>query len=460
MNNMQKLSFLVFLISLQASLNAQPEVDTLSRLLLALDDTITIFQNDRRLIKSSVSEVEKGTGEIQIDLNKNKGDWAQIYRVCTRGDTLLLNPNVETAIFVPTTNGFDTILVLLNFFESDPSFSAEYQNLNKGLVQFSIPPVYELVHIAFSITRQGMLEKETFDSDSYYYEEVNRHFMQYKDHPLINSLNRKIAGTTFDQVFKDYTEFSLPLTFQGRSIVHNDIYPMPYRINPWSGEALQQLQDFADQSDFLDFLGKHAGYHQKLLHEQDQFLRLDSLWIWLEEQFPERVDGYQIVFSPLCTERSDGRLFVSDDYQECVILLDNPEKLIQESGSNAFKEARLLKKAFDELMPIYQKILIEKNKAAIQEVFGDRSSWLANGVYARPEEVFQAYMDNAIFCLWAEDNLTSLNARIIRQEIEKEMLNKGFIRFYVFSRALTSLFREYTGQKKVADLYQELLQQY
>lgn len=458
--NRQKALLLILLIPLQTLLKAQAVVDTLPQLLLALDDTITIYQNNHLLNRSSISHIQDGSGDIQIDLDKEKGQWAYTYYLCTRGDTFSVQPLTEKAMYLSATNGFDTIQVLLNFYNSIPSFPDKYQNLHRQQVQFAIPPVYELVHIALSITESGMSASDLLNFQTFYAEEVNRHFKQYSEHALIQNLNHLISHSSFDQVFENLTRYSLPLTFQEKRIIHDGVYPMPYRINPWTGPLLEQLQGFADQSRFLDFLEKHKGYHEKLLHEQQQFVQLDSLWMWLEEQFPGQIDGYKMLFSPLAGQTMGHQVFASDEYKENVLFLDNPESFLQQPGANTFKEARLLKMVFDEIVPFYQKQLIQSNKDLIRNTFSNPSYWMTNGLKAFPEEVFERYMNNAVFCLWAEEKYPSLQARMIRQEIEEEMLHKGYIRFYAFSRQLTGLFRQYEGQKPIADLYRELLQEY
>jgi hypothetical protein len=459
MTNWQKTFLLTLLITTPLLLKAQTGVDTLSRLLLALDDTLSIYQNDRLLSQLSLRKVKSQSGEIQLDLDKEKGDWSPVYYLCTRGDTLSVQAFEEQASYFKATNGFDTVLVLLNFYHEVPAFSSSYRTRHRGQVQWEVPPVYELVHIAFSITDPELLADEVFDLQTYYFDEVNNYFMPYRDHPLIQSLNTRIADSSFEAVFNHLTRQSLPLTFRGDRIVHNEMYPMPYRINPWTGHLLQQLQDFADQTGFLDFMDAYKGYYNKLLHEQQQFIELDTLWRWLEEQLPSRIDGYKVLFSPLAGKRSEYQLYASEQYRECILFLDNPERLIQQPGSNTNKKARLGKKVFDEILPFYQQPIIEKHRALIQSIFNKRSAWMANGYDRAPLEVFEAYMSNAIFCLWAEQTFNASEARMIRRQIEKEMLDKGYIRFYAFSRQLISLFQAHEGQKEISGLLQELLQQ-
>lgn len=457
MNYKRKTWLLILLIPVQLLLQAQAPVDTLSRLLLALDDSISIYQDKHLLGFYNLQQVRQHTGEIRLDIDQSKGEWIHPYRICTKGDTFAIKGFSEKALYLPATNGFDTIQVLLNFYNNAPTFSQEYQSRNRSSVQFEIPAVYELVHIAFSLTEAGSASDQIFALQTYYAEEVKKHFTPKKNHPLIEHLNALIANSAFEEVFNNFTMQCLPLTFEGGNIVPSETYPLPYRINPWSGKLLTQLQNFADQTDFLVFFEEYKGYRDKLLHEQAQFVELDSLWLWLEEWFPAQVDGYKVLFSPLASQRADHLSFAAETYFEYVLFLDNPEGILFQTASNTSKKADLLKKAFDEIFPFYHQPLQLEHQDLVRKVFATQSVWLANGLNVTPEEVFRSYMKNAVFCYWAEQNYTSLSARLIRQKIEKDMLEKGFIRFYNFSRDVSSLFRENTDEKNMAEIYRKLL---
>jgi len=435
-------------------------MDTLPQLLLALDDTVNIHQNEQLHLKISIDGRGKENKTIWFDLDKAKGDWEKEFKFCTKADTLVLNRSASDVVFTPVTNGVDTAYLALNFYENAPHFSPEYQARNRGKVQLDIPPVYELVHIAFALTAYGGEKGSSLiNKDTYYYRQMIRHFQPYRDHPLIQHLQLEMKTRGSRSVFRDLTQHSMGLNVIRGQISSSEIYPRSYRISPWWGDLFQQLKDFADQTDYWDFYRDQQGYYRKLLHEQEQFLPIGELWAWLEKIFPDKVEGCQIIFSPLTGEITGIVSQSLPQYHELLLFVDAPGALLQQDHSYEYKRGVRLMSVAGDLIAFYLDGSVQDLQAVIKNHFSSRSRWISGEVSAAPEEIFRTYMSHSLFCLYLEERFPPDLSRRLRQALEDQMLDEGYIRFYAFSREFLSFYEQNKGQKKAPEIIHAFLQQ-
>src|SRR6056297_2426580 len=58
-----------------------------------------------------------------------------------------------------------------------------------GQIVVETPEVYELMQIAYSLTPTFQKDPNLIDKGTEYYEDFENHFMEFKDHELIDKLN-------------------------------------------------------------------------------------------------------------------------------------------------------------------------------------------------------------------------------------------------------------------------------
>ncbi len=439
-------------------IKAQLSIDTLDRLLLALDDTIQIYAGNELWLNNSLGkDAEKKEG-TWFDLDKNAGAWEKTYQFRTRGDVLDIKKSQTQVLIIPATNGLDTAYYALNFLNSAPYFPAAYQEENKGRCRFEIPFVFELLHIALALSNNESVSEQLTKPTNYYHTEVLKYFAPFKNHPLIQSINECLKSSNPDSTYHQLCRDILSLEMNQNNIQDNGIYSRPYRINPWVGTFYAQLKDFARKSDFFQFYNKNAGYYQKLIREQEQFMVVDSIWQWLEQQLPARISSHRIIFSPLKSYEATSKIFLSAAYQETIVLVSSPEELLQKDILNYEKRKERVFVAFQQLLPFYQASFNEKYKENIIGLFDDQSYWVAQNVKMDPLNIFAEYWSHALFGLYVEQHFSPTQVRSIRTEIENKMLEMGFIRFYAFSRNLLSLFEKDEGAKNISILFEEFLE--
>ncbi len=433
------------------------QVDTMPRMLLALDDSLTIYQGNQAIKFLLISKPEDEKKEIWFDLDQNEGQWRFSYELCTKVDTLAIQERKTTSFVVPVTNGIDTFFVGWNFYNSRPNFSEAYQQQHKGKTFFHITPIYELVNIVLFLA--GMESINDLETEAEYYpQKVLDHFGGQLDHPLIRDFKESLSNKEKRGEWRAYLNHSISMVLQDGSPAESSNFPLSFRVNPWIGERFAYLKDFSKTTDYPSFFKAHSGYYQKLIHEQQQLLPLDSIWQWMEEQFTPTVDGCKVMFSPLAGKDAFYRLFKTPDYSEYILFINSADDVLSQELPFSQKKMIRLNTAFNQLLPVYQDPVLAIQLVAINEIFGDESKWVTPKNSGDPLEICSVYMTQSLFCLFLERHYPAEQVRKMRLRIEEEMQARGFIRFYAFSRELISFF-EARADQKIADSYSAFFEQ-
>ena len=74
------------------------------------------------------------------------------------------------------------------------TFSKKYISQHKGKTMVEIPEVSELVNIIMALHKDAEKEDNMFDTKSAYYQKVKNHFAPYKNHPILDTIQKYITG--------------------------------------------------------------------------------------------------------------------------------------------------------------------------------------------------------------------------------------------------------------------------
>lgn len=448
------LRIISFLVLMPKLLFSQVNIDTLPRILLALDDSVALYVDEALAVESTFTELEEN-GVIWLNVIDQQGYWDKNYRFCTKADTLSLKTdNQEKVLLFRITNGLDSTFAGVNFYSLKPTFSTKHINRHRGQVFFEVPPVFELVNIALSLTEKGQEDFNMIEHELSYYEEVQKYFQAYKDHPLIQFLNEEMEDQEdYLSIYLKYRDYSIALSFDGEKAINNGEYPKPYRFNPWFGEAFKLLNDFARDADFVRFYQKNKGYYGKVRHEQAQFMPVMNMWNWLESLFPGRFDGFRVIFSPLVSGAHSFRSFEMTNYKEGVMFVNAADLTLEENNTNAEKEGYRSGIIFTEIDHGYVDQVTDEYTDQIAPIFVNRDKWVSPGGdakwYATPNLVFNEYMTHALYLVWARERYEDVVFQKIRRSRESLMLGRRFIRFKSFYEALQTIFE---AQKEGIDI--------
>lgn len=390
-------------------------------------------------------------------------------------DTLLINDDNHpyeryTYVTVRTPNGDKVIIFRFN--SSPSNFSKEYILSNQHTISFETPEVYELANIIWNISPSG--EKATdLQKSSPYYKKVKKYFKPYLNHPIFEKL--KTNDTNYFQNYYEFRENSYMYEFRNGKIEKGENYNYVFGKD-WAGytnlfsELLPLIQDFSDKSNFRSFYKNNLDFYFENSKEVQHFLPIQNMWNWLEQEFPERVNTYKIVFSPLIlgshsTQKYYGQMVTNDSvytiFTETIMFICDAYHIKNfKKTSDKEKQGMMSGIVFTEIDHNYVNPVSYNYWNEIEETFNG-NTWTdanKNNMYDSPFTVFNEYMTHSLFCLWALENYDAKTAEfVIRKRIDLNAKYRGFIKFEEFNAELTKLRKE-NPDKKVAELYPQLLE--
>lgn len=347
---------------------------------------------------------------------------------------------------------YERFLMLLAPLYFRANYTPEYVEKNRGKVVVEIPEVYELANIAIAISDYGLKEPHRVYKHGEYYERVLKHFMPFKNHPLISE-------PVFDDNLSCYYGFrenSVCYVFEGDSIVPGGIYLCMWYPNLFEKQRVL-VEDFSKVSRFREFYRNNFSYYQEQARSYKEKVPVRKMWSWLEKNFPDRYDCYKVVFSPLIGGSHSAQRFKDKDFRESIMFVSGPRT----NGENFFDkvaEGLLSRVVFTEIGHNYVNPVTDKYSNKVNKVFSNVDKWNRQGGYRSPYSIFNEYMTWAVFTLYAHDNYEEEDFQMMNQKMVKQMVNsRKFVLFRQFDEELLELYLNRGGGETVSDLYPKIL---
>ena len=422
-----------------------------------------------------------------VHSNNFKKVWS---RLITRDDTLNLGtsgfPGVHMTIWtdidtihiphvnfpyrqkinIPIVSPTDTALCILRFQAASAHITDEYALATKGKYEISIPEVYELANVILYLSQCSAETGNRPQSD--YADKVLQYFAPYRNHKLIQVLNNNCTGELW-RTYYGFRENSICFNYERDDLQYNTTYKQAYWDNSriMGGNfrnMLYLIQDFSNKSNFRKFYNDHLNYYQQLIDRQKQLLPIQEMWSWLESEFPQRMDSYKIIFSPLIggshsTQKFHKGFFRNPEFQECIMFINSPESIDAKNDyEEQLKEGLMSGIVFTEIDHNYVNPTSDSHANAISNLISDKDLWAtkkAQKNYSSERSIFNEYMTHALFCLYAKEHYDiKISEQIIESRL-KLMERRGFMRFKGFNEILLSKMQ---GSKEtVSEAYEEII---
>jgi hypothetical protein len=349
-------------------------------------------------------------------------------------------------------------------------FDEAYRKAHRGTTLVEIPEVYELVNVAIAMTPTGIADRNLVYQDSDYYGRMRAWFDRFREHPLLRSLEAELAhdgGRYFALKMNGYSF----LFDEGGRIVQSPVYDRTGSVGERSNSLrphLEQLQQFADASDFRRFYRENRALYE----EQIAFFReqadLAGMLRWLGRNFPGGgYDGYKIVFSPLVAYNQSATWFVTPGYRELMAHVNFPyERDLARSQAETLSPAAALlfrgNIVFTELNHGYINPQADRHAARARAAVADHDFWVdaAKGTsYYRGLEAFNEYMNWGLVSLRFLDLAPAEERAGMIDRVDRMMVGRrGFLRFREFDAFLTALYLGRRPDETIADLYPRILE--
>lgn len=354
---------------------------------------------------------------------------------------------------LPDRNILITIQALKS--EKNASFNRQYISSYKNTYTVILPEVQELLNCLFAITPTGLKDSNLINREGYYYKEVIDHFLGHANDPLVLKLERKLKEGSYASLKMNSNIY----VFENNKIITHG----PYNNLGWSGinnlkPFISELERFAKETRFREFFRSHKKYYDSILKVQEKALDIRKQWKWLENKFPITHDRYVITFSPLVSG-SHSTIKVEDNgFKETIMFVAGP--VLFSSYEKNIQGAMLSRMVFAEIGHNYVNPVSENYIPFIDSLFGPSQKWVLPEVinsYKTPSAIFNEYMTWSLFNLYAYDHYKKKDFEFIKRLTERDMVQRGFIKFREFNKTLSDLYKA-NKQKKISDLYLNLLQ--
>jgi len=333
-------------------------------------------------------------------------------------------------------------------------FDAAYVAAQQGRVTIEIPEVYELANIALAITPEGLNRPGLIEKEGLYYQRVLDHFLPYKDHPLIATINY-----TDIRDYYGFRENSFAYSFEGDAITDGGQYANIRPPNLFA-EHRALVEDFAKVSRFKEFYRANTTFYQEQVDTYQVKIPIRNMWSWLEERFPNRYNSYKIVFSPLIGGSHSTVRFTDNGLAETVMFVSGPERY-GKPVSPAIEAGLLARVVFTEIDHNYVNPVTETYKEQVDSAFSKLQVWAApekTGLYPTSRSIFNEYMTWAVFILYIHDTEEPAVAQAVTDRTVEQMVEmRGFVQFRSFSEQLLKLYREQKAGQTLVDVYPEIL---
>lgn len=354
----------------------------------------------------------------------------------------------------------DTVRMVAVGLSKPARFSKDFIAQNRGTYKVFCPEVHELVNIAVALTKAGREDDNMVKKGHAYYKRVMQHFDPFRNHALIDTLNRYISEMPGEDPYGFYYNIRMGAcmyTFDKDKIVNVSPYnQMAFGARNELEGLIPLFEDFAKTSGFKSFYKTNGACYENLVTSYQKWVPVHKMWKWVEARFPQRYDAYKVYFSPLVGGAHSTQKFTDNGYSETVMFIDAPT-LEDATLTEKEKEAAFSRVVFTEIDHNYVNPTTEKFPE-ISTLLQPLDCW-NNGAQGYPDPVstFNEYMTWAVFTLYLYDNFDE-NVFKKHNETEARFMaeGRGFVKFREFNGFVLEWYKNNPG-KPLETLYPEVI---
>lgn len=354
------------------------------------------------------------------------------------GDTFQIHLPSETKLPINfIINKKDTIQAILVGKTKPVIFSPDYILANKGTYKVFCPEVHELVNICMALSDIGRVDSNMIEMTTEYYTQVIQHFDEFKNHEIIDTMNKYLTEVFGSETYNYYYAFKMDACMYSFSSDRTIKNLSPYRKMAGGSEnllipLLPLFEDFANKSNFHNFYKNHQSYYQTLIDEYYQLVPIDKMWKWVEEKFPHQYESYRIYFSPLVNGAHSTQNYSDNEFNETIMFICAPS--LSDEYSLKEKEALLSRIVFTEIDHNYVNPSSDKF-SEVSQIMKSIDCWNNNKQgYQSSYATFNEYMTYAVFTLYLYDNFDQrIFEKRNKDDVGMMMNGRGFIKYKGFN---------------------------
>lgn len=329
-------------------------------------------------------------------------------------------------------------------------FSEDYIAKNEDAFVVDIPETYELMLILISLTEAAQKDDNMIEKRRDYYQKVSNHFGKFKDHQIMDTLNKYISKPYDRHSYSEYYSFSMNsagFVFDKEEVIDDNIITNMGFSNSENRifKNLKLINDFSEKSGFREFYKSNYPYYQSLISDFKRLAPIDQMKTWLKEKFKLDYGSYKVIFSPLVGGAHSTQRFSDNGFTQSVMFINAPSNFNKLDPQRlSFSIQRII---FTEIDHNYVNPISDILSDDIQKSFGDRGTWVdskfSKGYYGHPYSYFNEYMTWAVYSLYLLDKYEENDIQSYLNSYEQFMTkNRGFIKFDQFNQKLIELYKK------------------
>ena len=328
--------------------------------------------------------------------------------------------------------------------------SVDGHSISDDIISVEYPEVYELANVVLALTEYGITDPWQVRKDIAYYDEMRVYFKPYMDHPLLDSVN--FSRERWQEYLSYRTDsYAFELDDDYKLSRKNDFQSFEIRT---FDKYKELTADFARKSKFKTFFKEHQGFYKKVIENYQNEYLLREMKDFLTEEFGDFFTGkkYSVVISPFVYAQN---LHRDIDTTWTADFPTVAKQIIEGTGfENKEDKSTEVHTLFTEMDHGYVNPTSSQYEVTTQfdEKMWDRESGYAGSTDA----VFNEYMTWAVFDIF--------NSKYFPEFADKVNLNwhfqndtRGFKYSYFFANKLKEVYDSHKGNKKIKDLYPEML---
>lgn len=384
-------------------------------------------------------------------------------------DSISYNVKLNQAINLIVVYNGDSVPTQITGVPKNVNFTKSYIKKHKGRFEVAIPEVQELAKIMLALSIGGSTDSSLTNMRTAYYQEVKVHFTPFKDHPIINIINKHVKDESDSSYWHYYTwkmsANAYAFTKEGKIVNTGVIRDMSFDEPGAPSDPFVQYADlaadFAAKSGFRQFYASHKPYYDSLLKAYTQYNPLQQMNAWLEHHFPYKYDYFYITFSPLTGGAHSTQRYEDNGFKQTVMFVAGVT--VNRNYNQAVNEMSSSRVVFTEIDHNYDTPTAEKYAKDINEAMKEKAKWgkgIEDGsAYDSPMSLFNEYMTWALFSLYCLDTYQESDVLTFLDRMEPQMeKRRGFSNFKAFNRELMRLYLHYNKMKKAHELYPEIIE--
>ncbi len=362
--------------------------------------------------------------------------------------------------FIVVLNGKDSALTRLEGVPQKVNFTNDYIKKNKGKWSVEIIEAQELFQIISIITPTGLADTKSMiinhDSTTYYRSVLDQ-FLPFKNEPIVKQIDSLLLKNWYLNLKADACALEFDDNNKIRkSMIYDRMRGSKNLLEPY----IDQLNDFAEKSNFRTFFKNNRKFYNSLIKWHEQAVPTKDQWTWLETQFPDhRYDHYRITFSPLVKGNHSTVRFNNNGFKQAIMFIAPPYRV--KSVNDEISNGLITRMVFTEIDHNYVNPETDKYTKEVNAVFFDREKWTAGKEskgYKTPYAIFNEYMTWSVYLLYCYDKFNIEDYQVINNRIVNYIINRrGFHRFDDFHLTMLNLYKNKVLNQTVADLYPSIL---